>query len=30
MFHHEPVPNIDALANPESLKLYQDLKELES
>jgi len=28
--HHEPVPNIDALANPESLKLYQNLKELES
>jgi acetoacetyl-CoA synthetase len=28
--HHEPVPNIDALANPESLKLYQDLEELES
>ena len=30
VIHHEPVPNIDALANPESLKLYQDLKELES
>ena len=30
VIHHEPVPNIDALANPESLKLYQNLKELES
>jgi len=29
VIHHEPVPNIDALANPESLKLYQNLKELE-
>jgi acetoacetyl-CoA synthetase len=28
--HHEPVPNIGALANPESLKLYQALEELES
>jgi acetoacetyl-CoA synthetase len=30
VIHHEPVPNIDALANPESLKLYRDLRELES
>ncbi len=30
VIHHEAVPNIDALANPESLKLYQNLKELES
>ena len=29
IIHHEPVPNIDVLANPESLKLYQNLKELE-
>lgn len=28
--HHEPVPNIDALANPQSLKLYTNLKELQS
>jgi acetoacetyl-CoA synthetase len=30
VIHHEPVPNIDALANPESLKLYENLKELRS
>ena len=30
VIHHEPVPNIDALANPESLELYKNLKELES
>jgi acetoacetyl-CoA synthetase len=30
VIHHEPVPNIDALANPESLKLYDNLKELRS
>ena len=29
MLHREPVPNIDALANPESLELYRNLKELE-
>jgi len=28
--HNEPVPNIDALANPESIKLYKNLKELQS
>ncbi len=28
--HNEPVPNIDALANPESLELYKNLKELQS
>ncbi len=28
--HNEPVPNIDALANPESLQLYKNLKELQS
>ncbi|NOQ18144.1 MAG: acetoacetate--CoA ligase [Dehalococcoidales bacterium] len=30
IIHHEPVPNIDALANPESLKLYENLAELQS
>ncbi len=30
IIHHEPVPNIDALANPESLKLYENLSELQS
>ena len=30
IIHHEPVPNIDALANPESLKLYENLVELQS
>ncbi len=30
VIHNEPVPNIDALANPESLKLYKNLKELQS
>jgi len=30
VIHHEPVPNIAALANPESLKLYENLKELKS
>jgi acetoacetyl-CoA synthetase len=29
VIHHEPVPNIDALANPQSLELYRNLKELE-
>lgn len=28
--HNEPVLNIDALANPESLELYKNLKELQS
>jgi len=28
--HGDPVPNIDALANPESLKLYENLEELKS
>ena len=28
--HNQPVPNIDALANPESIKLYTNLKELQS
>ena len=30
VIHNEPVPNIDALANPESLKLYENLNELKS
>lgn len=30
VIHNEPVPNIDALANPESLKLYKNLEELQS
>ena len=30
IIHHESVPNIDALANPESLKLYENLAELQS
>ena len=30
VIHHEPVPNMDALANPASLELYKNLKELES
>ena len=30
VIHNEPVPNIDALANPESLDLYKNLKELQS
>ena len=30
VIHQEPVPNIDALANPESLKLYENLIELRS
>lgn len=30
VIHNEPVPNIDALANPESLELYKNLKELQS
>ena len=30
VIHHEPVLNIDALANPESLELYKDLKELQA
>jgi acetoacetyl-CoA synthetase len=29
VIHHEPVPNIDALINPESLELYKNLKELQ-
>jgi acetoacetyl-CoA synthetase len=29
VIHHELVPNIDALANPASLELYKNLKELE-
>ena len=28
VIHNEPVPNLDALANPSSLELYQDLEEL--
>ena len=30
VIHNEPVPNIDALANPQSLELYKNLKELQS
>ncbi len=30
VIHNQPVPNIDALANPESLELYKNLKELQS
>ena len=30
IIHHEPVLNIDALANPASLELYKNLKELQS
>ncbi len=30
VIHNEPVPNIDALANSESLELYKNLKELQS
>jgi len=30
VIHGEPVPNIDALANPESLKLYENLEELKT
>jgi len=30
VIHNEPIPNIDALANPESLELYRNLKELGS
>lgn len=30
VIHNEPVMNTDALANPESLKLYKNLKELQS
>jgi acetoacetyl-CoA synthetase len=30
VIHHEPVLSIDALVNPESLKLYENLKELKS
>jgi len=30
VIHNEPVPNIDALANPESLELYKNLEELQS
>ncbi len=30
VIHNEPVMNADALANPESLKLYENLKELQS
>ncbi len=30
VIHNESVPNIDALANPESLELYKNLKELQS
>jgi len=30
VIHNEPVLNIDALANPASLELYKDLKELQS
>ena len=30
MVHGEPVPNLDALANPECLELYRDLEELKS
>ncbi len=29
VIHNEPVPNIDALANPESLELYKNLEELQ-
>ncbi len=30
VIHGEPVPNLDALANPASLELYRDLEELKS
>ena len=30
VIHNQPVPNIDALVNPESLQLYKNLKELQS
>ena len=30
VIHNEPVPNIDALANPASLELYKDLEELKT
>ncbi len=30
VIHGEPVPNLDALANPECLELYRDLEELRS
>ena len=30
VIHNEPVPNIDALANPASLDLYENLEELQS
>lgn len=30
VIHNEPVPNIDALANPASLELYKNLKQLQS
>ena len=30
VIHNESVPNIDALANPESLEFYKNLKELQS
>ena len=30
VIHNRPVKNIDALANPEALELYQDIKQLQS
>ena len=30
VIHNEPVPNLDALANPLSLKQYKDLEELKT
>ncbi len=30
VIHNEPVPNLDALANPSSLELYRDLEELKT
>ena len=30
VIHNEPVPNLDALANPSSLDLYRDLEELKT
>jgi acetoacetyl-CoA synthetase len=30
VIHNQPVVNLDALANPKSLELYKNLKELQS
>jgi len=30
VIHNEPVPNLDALANPESLEYYRDIEELKT